>query len=434
MAVRIWPDGRRIARMPPATEAPALPRPSLKRPGLSRPVLRTLRLGFAPLTDAAPLLAAEELGLFDAVGLRVSLSAEAGWAALRDRLAFGSLDAAHLPAPMPMALAAGLDGVRAQLTIAAGLGTNGSTLTLSQPLAAALGRFTPPLAATAFAALLRQRAAAGQPPVTLAVAFPYAADHYLLRHWLASAGLDPDRELRLVVVPPPQLAQRLQAGLIDGCCAGEPWGSHIAALGLGSIALASGDIWPNHPEKVLAFDSAYATQDPESAIACTAAIIAATRWLEEPAHQAEAVAMLRRRAFPGLAAPEVAAAFEGMAQGLPPAAPLRFRTATLPRRDQAAWFLRQLRRWGHLPAGVTDSAALAPWRQDIWRAAAARLREVEPPPHLPAPDGAAGGGAHGLIPTAVERDRSMTAAIAGRSAPQTLATRHWARRPFGRSA
>jgi ABC-type nitrate/sulfonate/bicarbonate transport system substrate-binding protein len=372
MAARSRPDRRRIARVPGIMESPS-------RPALKRPVLRTLRLGFVPLTDAAPLLVAEELGLFDAVGLRVALSACVGWAAVRDRLAFGGLDAAHLQGPMPLALAAGLDGVQAQLIVAAGLGTNGNTVTLAQPLAAALGRFTPPLAAAAFAALLGRRAAAGQPPPTLAVAFPYSTHNYLLRHWLASAGLDPDHDLRLVVVPPPLLAQRLRDGLIDGFCAAEPWGSHAAARGIGTIALSSGDIWPNHPEKVLALAADYAAQDPESAIACTAAIIAATRWLEEPANQAEAVAMLRRRAFPGLAATEIAAAFEGMAQGLPLAAPLRFRTATLPRRDQAAWFLRQMRRWGHLPAGVSDSAALAPWRQDIWRAAAARLREVEPP-------------------------------------------------------
>jgi NitT/TauT family transport system ATP-binding protein/nitrate/nitrite transport system substrate-binding protein len=371
------------------------------RPAVKRPVLRTLRLGFVPQTDAAPLLVAEELGLFDAVGLRVSLSACSAWAAVRDKLAFGALDAAHLQGPMPLALAAGLDGVQAQLTVAAGLGANGNTITLSQPLAAALGRFIPPLAASAFAALLRKRAAAGQPPLTLALAFAYSTDNYLLRHWLASAGIDPERDLRLVVVPASLVARRLREGTIDGFCAGEPWGSHVAARGLGSIALSSGDIWPNHPEKVLAFDAAYVARDPESAIACTAAILAATRWLEEPANQAEAVAMLRRRAFPGLAAAEIADAFAGMAQGLPLAAPLRFHTATLPRREQAAWFLRQMRRWGHMPAGISDSAALAPWRQDLWRAAAARLREAEPPiasqpPAEPERDDRRRAGAEGL--------------------------------------
>ncbi|MCO6416413.1 ABC transporter substrate-binding protein [Siccirubricoccus sp. KC 17139] len=349
------------------------------RPALKRPVLRTLRIGCMPLTDAAPLLVAEELGLFDSVGLRVTLSLEASWAAIRDKLAFGALDAAHLLAPLPLALAAGLDGVQAKLTVAAGIGANGNTITLSRALAQALGRFAPPLAAGAFARLVRQRAAAGEKALILAVAFPYSSDHYLLRHWLAAGGLDPDRDLRLVTVPPPMMAQRLQDGLIDGFCAGEPWGSQAAALGLGTIALSSGDIWPNHPEKVLAFDAGYAAQDPESAIACTAALIAAARWLEEPANQAAAVRILQRRAFPGFAAPTIAAAFDGTAQGLPQAAPLRFRTATLPRREQAAWFLRQMRRWGHVPAELANSAALAPWRPDIWRAAATRLREVEPP-------------------------------------------------------
>lgn len=361
-----------------ATEAPP-------GPGLRRPVLRTLRLGFVPLTDAAPLLVAQELGLFDAVGLRVILSAETAWAAVRDKLAFGALDAAHLLGPMPIALAAGLGGVKSQVTVAAGLGANGNTITLSNPLMQEIGRFAWPLGAAAFAATLRRRARQGRRPLTLAVVFPYSSHNYLLRHWLAAGGLDPDRDLRLTVVPPPMVAQRLADGDIDGFCAGEPWGSHAAALGAGRIALSSGDIWPNHPEKVLCFAADYAARDPESATACTAAIIAATRWLEEAGNQAEAVNILRRRAFPQLGRSEIAAAFEGMAEGLPLAAPLRFRTATLPRREQAAWWLRQMRRWGHLPPEVSDSAALAPWRQDIWRAAASRLRETEPPAPSPPP-------------------------------------------------
>ncbi|MCB4823989.1 CmpA/NrtA family ABC transporter substrate-binding protein [Roseicella aerolata] len=367
--------------MPSDTVDPEAP---LGRPARRRPALRTLRLGFVQLTDAAPLLVAEELGLFDAVGLRVALSAEGAWAAIRDKLAFGALDAAQLLGPMPIALAAGLDGVGAQVTVGAGLGANGNTLTLSRPLAAEIGRFPRPLPAQAFAAVARRRASQGR-PVTLAIVFPYSSHNYLLRWWLASAGLDPDRDLRLVVVPPPLCAQRLADGAIDGFCAGEPWGSHAVELGLGTIALSSGDIWPNHPEKVLAFAAGYALQDPESAIACTAAVIAATRWLDEPENRAEAVHILQRRLFPALGAAEIAAAFEGTAEGMLQAAPLYFRTATLPRRDQAAWWLRQMRRWGHVPDSFAEATALAPWRQDIWRAAAARLREVEPPTPSPPP-------------------------------------------------
>jgi two-component system, oxyanion-binding sensor len=356
--------------------------PSRRRAG---PGLRTLRLGFVPLTDAAPLLVAEALGLFDSVGLRVALSAEHGWAALRDKLAFGALDAAHMLGPMPIALAAGLDGVRAELTVAAGIATNGNTITISKALAEEIGTYRFPLSPTAFAAAIRRRQGRGAAEVKLAVVFPYSSHNYLLRYWLAKGGLDPDRDLRLVVMPPPLVAKALKDGAIDGFCAGEPWGSHAAALGAGRIALATGDIWPNHPEKLLAFSADYAEREPEPAVAATAAMIAAARWLDDPANHPEAVRILQKRAFPGLERHSIAAAFEGRAMDTELRCPLRFRGATLPRREQAAWWLRQMRHWGHVPEYVTDAEALAPWRQDLWRAAATRLREAEPPAAAPPP-------------------------------------------------
>ena len=203
---------------------------------------------------------------------------------------------------------------------------------------------------------------------------------YLLRHWLAAGGLDPDRDLRLIVVPPPLVAQRLAEGAIDGFCAGEPWGSHAASLGVGRIALATGDIWPGHPEKLLAFRADAVADHREAAIACTAAVIAAARWLDDPDNLDDAVRILAGRAFPMLARETIAAALEGQAGGVPLAAPLRFRAATLPRRDDAAWWLGQMRRWGHLPDGVPDAVALVPWASDaLWHAAARRVAEPVPP-------------------------------------------------------
>ncbi len=350
------------------------------------PGLRTLRLGFVPLTDAAPLLVAEALGLFDSVGLRVAISAEPGWAALRDKLAFGALDAAHLLGPMPIALAAGLDGVKAQVTVAAGLAVNGNTITVSQALADEIGPFRHPLSATAFAAAIRRRQGRGAPEVKMAVVFPYSSHNYLLRYWLAKGGLDPDRDLRLLVVPPPLVAGMLKDGVIDGFCAGEPWGTHAAMLGAGRIALATGDIWPNHPEKLLAIRTDYVEREPEPAAAATAAVIAAARWLDDPDNHPEAVKILRKRAFPGLSVESIAAAFAGRAMDTELRNPLRFRGATLPRREQAAWWLRQMRHWGHVPPYVTDADALAPWQDALWRAAANRLREAEPFAAPPIPD------------------------------------------------
>ena len=350
------------------------------------PAKPLLRFGYVALSDAAPLLVAEELGLFTRCGLRVSLSEEGAWAAVRDKLALGALDGAHLLGPMPIALACGLGGVAARLSVGAGIGCNGNTVTLSRALAyeAGLdGQDTAPLASGAFAAALRARGAAGRSPVRLAAVFPFSSHNYLLRHWLSLGGLDPDRDLHLTVVPPARAARALADGEVDGFCAGEPWGSHAAFLGVGRVALTTGDIWPDHPEKVLAFREGL---PHAAAVALTAAAIAAARWLDDPANRDDAVALMHARVFPALSRDTVRLAFEGRAAApggggarvLP--APLRFRPATFARPEAAAWWLRQMRRWGHLPAAVPAAEALSPYGDAIWRAAAALVGEAEPAP------------------------------------------------------
>ena len=340
-----------------------------------------LRIGYVPLSDAAPLLVAEALGLFAQHGVRVALSAQSAWAAVRDRLVHGALDGAHLLAPMPIAVACGLGGVRAELSVGTGIGRNGNTLTLSSKLAeeAGLAAEGTPLPAAAFAQAVRRRALAGQPTVRIAAVFPFSSHHYLLRHWLATGGLDPDRDVRLVVVPPSRTARALASGEVDGFCAGEPWGSHAAALGAGRIALTGGDIWPGHPEKVLAFRHGLPNA---AAVAVTAAVMAACRWVDDPANRGDVVRLLHARVFPGMDRATVGLAFEGRTQAAAGvrtlAAPMRFREATLARPEAAAWFLRQMRRWGHVPDAVPDGQALAAFRDDIWREAAARLGESEP--------------------------------------------------------
>jgi two-component system, oxyanion-binding sensor len=350
------------------------------------PIAPSLRVGYVALTDAAPLLAAEEFGFFARQGLRVSLSEEGAWAAVRDKLALGALDGAHLLGPMPIALACGLGGVSASLSVGAGIGSNGNTITLSRALAAETGLegqwSAAPLAPAAFADALRARAAAGRPPVRLAVVFAFSSHNYLLRHWLSLGGIHPDRDLHLTVVPPARAAQALTDGEVDGFCAGDPWGSHAAALGVGRVALTTGDIWPDHTEEVLAFREGL---PHPAAVALTAAAIAAARWLDDPANRDDAVDLMHARVFPTLSRDTVRLAFEGRvaapdgaARLLP--APLRFRPATFARAEAAAWWLRQMRRWGHLPASVPAADALSPYGDAIWRAAAALVGEAEPVP------------------------------------------------------
>lgn len=349
---------------------------------------RPLRIGFVPLTDAAPLVVADALGLFERHGVAVVLSAEAGWAALRDKLSFGALDGAHLLGPLAIALAAGIGGLRRRLTVTAGLARNGNTVVLSAALASAIGGFDAPLDPQRFAEALHTRAEEGLPPPTIAVVFPFSSHNYLLRHWLAAGGLDPDHDVRLVVVPPPRVARALADGAIEGFCAGEPWGSHAVATGAGRFALATADIWRDHPEKVLAFSEGLAERDEASVLAVTAAVIEAARWLDDPANRAEAARILQERIFPELPRSTVIAALEGRVAAAPGAAPItlcapmRFLDASRPCPEEAAAWLAAMRRWGH--AAMTDAEALAPWRPDLWERAAARL-SPRPKPGQSAP-------------------------------------------------
>lgn len=335
----------------------------------------TLRLGCVPLLDAAPILVADALGFFRAEGLRVALQPARSWAALRDRLAFGALDAAHLLGPLAIALALGADGIARRLAVTASLARNGNTVALSRALAGS-GAVT----AAALAERLAERAEAGLPPPTLAVVFPWSSHNYLLRHFLASGGVHPDNDARLVVVPPPEVARALAEGAIEGFCAGEPWGSAAEERGAGRIALPTAAIWPDHPEKVLAFAEGAAERDREAVIAATAAVVRGALWLADPANRAAAAALLRGSGLFGELPDAV------LARALDPAGPARLRFGeTRPHREEAAWWFDAMRRWGHAPAAATRAEALAPWRPELWAEAAQRAGAPPPAPPAPAP-------------------------------------------------
>jgi ABC-type nitrate/sulfonate/bicarbonate transport system substrate-binding protein len=315
-----------------------------------------MRLGFVPLFDAAPLVVADALGLFEAVGLRVALSPEGSWAAIRDKLAFSALDGAQMLAPMPLALAAGLGGVQAELQVACGLSRNGNGITLSNELAKG-----------DLATALKARTA----QATLAVVFPFSSHNYLLRRWLLAQGVDPERDVRLVAVPPPRMAERLKAGDIDGFCAGAPWGAVAEGMGASRVVAGTADVWPNHLEKLFAFSRQYLLTHREQAVAATAAIIAAARWLEAPENRVEAISIMAGRALWQISPAVIESAFDATHR-------IRFRAATMPHREEAALWLSAMREAGHMPDAVLDAQALAPFDDALWRDAAARMNEPEP--------------------------------------------------------
>lgn len=306
-----------------------------------------MRLGFVALTDAAPVLMAQELGLYAARGVRVELVRHASWPALRDALLSGALDAAHGPASLPLSVLSGLTGGPAErLPIAMVLAAGGQGITLGRPLAGA--GYGDPAAAGAVLRGRRLRRPA------LAVTYPGGTHDVWLRLWLRAAGVDPG-EVEVVSIPPPQMVAHLRAGSIQGFSAGEPWHALAVAEGVGVTVLATQDLWRGHPEKALLVNPGYALRSRGELAAAMGAVLAAGAWLDHRPNRRAAARALARRGW--LNAP--AALVEGRLTGryalgdgvhaARPPAPVSFHEGgrvNPPRRRDVRWFLAQYERLG----------------------------------------------------------------------------------------
>jgi nitrate/nitrite transport system ATP-binding protein len=349
---------------------------------------RELTLGFIPLTDCAPLVVASEKGLFARQGLKVELSRESSWANIRDKVCTGMLDGAQMLAAMP--IAAVLDDRQCQpMVTAMSLDLNGNAITVSKEL---YGRMlatgeenldTARGSARALKRVIEQDQAANRPKLTFAVVFPQSSHNYLLRYWMADAGIDPDNDVRLTVVPPPQVGHYLRAGMIAGCCVGEPWNTYAVSEGLGRTLVTSHDIWNNHPEKVFAVTRNWAQSNPNTHQAVITALLEACVWLDEPSNRREACELLSHGRYVNAPVDVLEKSLTGTLQfssdEKPRAAPdynvFHRYAANFPWRSHAVWFLSQMQRWGQLKNPVNAmSVADAVYRPEVFRAAAAALK------------------------------------------------------------
>ncbi|HLP01804.1 MAG TPA: CmpA/NrtA family ABC transporter substrate-binding protein [Opitutaceae bacterium] len=246
-----------------------------------------LSIGFLALTDAAPLFVAQELGLFARHRLAVNLRREVGWATLRDKLLFGELAAAHALAPMLWASALGLSGPSGDVLTAFVLNLNGNALTLARALRDA-GAHDP----ASLRRLAHERR--GERKLTFGVVYRFSAHHLLLRNWLRTAGLDAERDVRIVVVPPAQMVRNLATGNLDGFCAGEPWNSLAIARGVGWCPTWSASFAPGHLEKVLMVRREFAERQPDTHAALVAALDEAALWCDEPQNRARLATLLAK--------------------------------------------------------------------------------------------------------------------------------------------
>jgi ABC-type nitrate/sulfonate/bicarbonate transport system substrate-binding protein len=351
-----------------------------------------LTLGFIPLLDSAlPIIAAEK-GFAEAEGLRLRLVRETSWANIRDRLSLGHFDAAHMLGPMVVSQALGLGPLAEPLLAPVALGRGGNAITVSLPLwerlrAQGAGADDPPAAmGAALARVVVERDQAGLAPLTLAMVFPFSCHNYQLRDWLATAGLDPDRDVRLVVLPPPLLVDALRSGQIDGFCVGEPWNSLAVSAGIGALIVAVSDLMPQAPEKVLGVRARFAQEHPGRVAALIRAIEASSQWAARPEHHAELASLLSQPRFVGVPAELMQQALAGRVRTLPGKPPreragfmqLSGEEVTAPLTAHADWYYRQMQRWGQVAQGdALRAIALASFRPDL-RAAALGSRAPLP--------------------------------------------------------
>jgi ABC-type nitrate/sulfonate/bicarbonate transport system substrate-binding protein len=351
-----------------------------------------LRIGFIPLADAAALIVAVDRGFAAAEGLDVELIREVSWANIRDKLNIGVFDAAHLIAPVAIASSLGLGHIKVPIAAPFGLGVNGNAITVSPALNAAIaaaadGDVTDPMvSARALARVVEQRRARGEEPLTFGMTFPFSTHNYHLRFWMAAAGVDPDEDVRLVVLPPPYMVESLANKHVDGFCVGAPWNSVAVDLGIGFILHFVSEILARAAEKVLGVRSAWAEEHPDVLKRLLRAHRRAAAFIEDVDNREEAAALLAAPNRIGVTPEVIRRTLDGRMKVAPDGT---MRTseryllvgrnaAARPDPTQAAWLYAQMVRWGQAPLSPgLLAAAKAVFRPDLYDAA---LAEPEPLP------------------------------------------------------
>lgn len=341
-----------------------------------------IRIGFVPLADAAPIIMAKEAGIFEKHGLNVTLERVSSWARMRDLLAIGDLHAAHMLAPIVIASVMGLEPGTPPFTTAMALNMNGNAITVSNSLYAAMYQANPdamkkrPITGDALKSVVSARLNSGQKPLTFAMVYPFSSHNYQLRYWLAAAGLHPDRDVTLVVVPPPKVMEYMKAGIIDGYCVGEPWNSEAIVEGVGTTLVTSHELMGLAPEKVLGVCQSWSDKNPNTYRAILSAILETSQRLDSDNSLAETASIMSVSAYIGLPAKRILSALTGarrqtsgdVIQDMPDFSVFYRYAANFPWRSHAIWFMTQMYRWGQVKRALSfKQVAERAYRPDIFR-------------------------------------------------------------------
>lgn len=299
-------------------------------------------IGYMSLLDSAPIIWAHYRGFFEKHGLDVQLAQEVSWASLRDRLAYGALDAAQCLAPMIVAANLGADQVGVPFISALTLSENWAAISLSKKLADQL-EIHSGLTPLESALKIKQYLDSGH-SLILAHVFQYSMHHYLLREWLSLANINEQTaDISFITVTPPQMVSKLENGMIDGFCVGEPWNTAATANGIGHIVSNAQAIMPNGADKVLGVTQEWAQQNPKTHQALVTALMEAQAEITKPEYQDELIDVLQDYEVLNLPKPLLKSALEGVSAGNPP----RFvmGSSAKPKPADYGWLSLQMLRW-----------------------------------------------------------------------------------------
>ncbi|MCW5220282.1 nitrate ABC transporter substrate-binding protein [Verminephrobacter aporrectodeae subsp. tuberculatae] len=347
--------------------------------GSDAPEKKEVKIGFIPLTDCASVVMASVLGIDKKYGVSIVPTKEASWAGVRDKLVNGELDFAHVLYGLVYGVHLGIAGPKKDMAVLMGLNHNGQAITLSRKLAEK--------GAVDGAGLARLMAAEKR-EYTFAQTFPTGTHAMWLYYWLAANGIDPVRDAKVITVPPPQMVANMRVGNMDGFCVGEPWNHRAIMDGIGVTATTTQEIWRDHPEKVLGTTSEFVRRNPNTARAVTAAILEASRWIDEGlANKNRMAETIAGKAYvntdvQGINQRILGRYQDGMGKTWDDPNHMKFFNAgavNFPYLSDGMWFLTQHKRWGLLKEHPDYAAvARAVNRIDVYKQAAAASKTPLP--------------------------------------------------------
>lgn len=378
---------------PSKTTTAANPTPAVNVAPADTPEVTTAKLGFIALTDSAPLIIAKEKGLFAKYGMKdVEVLKQASWGTTRDNIVLGSggggIDGAHILTPMPYLISEGkvTDGKKVPMYILARLNVNGQGIQLANTYKdLKVGLDSSPLKA-AFA----QKKASGQ-DVKCAMTFPGGTHDLWIRYWLAAGGIDPDKDVSTIVVPPPQMVANVKVGNMEAFCVGEPWPLQTVNQGVGYGALTTAEMWKDHPEKAFALRADWVDQHPKAAKALLMAVQEAQIWCDQAENKEEMCQILSKREWFKVPYKDIIDRSRGVfnlgVRNLEDPNLMQkywIDNASYPFKSHDLWFLTEDIRWGYFPADLdTKKLVDAVNREDLWREAARAIGQAAAIPASP---------------------------------------------------